>query len=165
MVDADDAHNDLLRAVERFAQILVGSGMPRMAARVFAYVLAEDSDRYTAADLAAGLRVSPAAISGALRYLVDTRLVFKEREPGTRADLYRIYDDDVWSPIMNARIPMLEHYESAINATVTQVGAETRGGQRLAETAEFFKFIREEMTDAMARWPEHRNALGSRAGR
>ncbi|CAN5858498.1 hypothetical protein BH23ACT5_BH23ACT5_11240 [soil metagenome] len=31
---------------------------PRMAARVFAYVLAEDSDRYTAAELAVGLGVS-----------------------------------------------------------------------------------------------------------
>ena len=88
-------HDDLLRGVERFALILNGSGMPRMASRVFAYVLAEDSDRYTAAELAEGLRVSPAAISGALRYLLDTRMIFKEREPGTRADLYRIYDDDV----------------------------------------------------------------------
>jgi DNA-binding transcriptional regulator GbsR (MarR family) len=81
------ADQDLLRAVERFAQTMEMSGMPRMAARVFAYVLAEDSDRYTAADLADGLRVSPAAVSGAVRYLVDARLLFREREPGTRSDL------------------------------------------------------------------------------
>ena len=151
-----DAHDELLRGVERFAQILNGSGMPRMASRVFAYILAEDSDRYTAADLAEGLRVSPAAISGALRYLLDTRMIFKEREPGTRADLYRIYDDDVWSAIMNARIPLLKHYEDAISQVIGHVGVGSRGAQRLAETRDFFAFIREEMTDAMARWPAYR---------
>ena len=149
-------HDDLLRGVERFALILNGSGMPRMASRVFAYVLAEDSDRYTAAELAEGLRVSPAAISGALRYLLDTRMIFKEREPGTRADLYRIYDDDVWSAIMNARIPLLKHYEDAIADVIDQLGVESRGGQRLVETRDFFAFIRQEMSDAMARWPAYR---------
>lgn len=158
---ADQTHDDLLRAVERFAQILAGSGMPRMAARVFAYVIADDSDRYTAAELADGLRVSPAAISGAVRYLLDTRMVFKEREPGTRADLYRVYDDDVWSAIMNARIPFLKYYEDAVTDAAHQIGVESRGGQRLAETAAFFAFIREEMVRAMERWPEHRRRLNS----
>ena len=74
--------DSLFQAVERFGQALEGSGMPRMPARVFAYVLAEDSDRYTAAQLAEGLQVSPAAISGAVRYLVDTGLLIRERAPG-----------------------------------------------------------------------------------
>ena len=45
--------------------------MPRMAARIFAYLLAEDADEYTVAELATGPRVSAAAISGSTRYLVD----------------------------------------------------------------------------------------------
>jgi hypothetical protein len=56
-----------------------------MPARVVAYVLAEVSDRSTAGDIAAGLRVSPAAISGAVRYLVQAGLLGKEREPGVAA--------------------------------------------------------------------------------
>jgi hypothetical protein len=39
-------------------------------ARRSSTVLAEDADRYTAGELAAGLRVSPAGISGAVRCLV-----------------------------------------------------------------------------------------------
>ena len=81
--------------------------MPRMAARVFAYALADDAERYTAAAFAEGLRVSPAAVSGAVRYLLDTRMIVKEHEPGTRATSYRIYEDDVWTAIMTARLPML----------------------------------------------------------
>ena len=40
--------DDLLWFVEQFALLLTEAGMPRMAARVFAYVLAEDADEYTA---------------------------------------------------------------------------------------------------------------------
>jgi predicted transcriptional regulator len=153
---APQDRDDLLRAVERFAQTIEMAGMPRMAARVFAYVLAEDSDRYTAADLAEGLRVSPAAISGAVRYLVDARMLFREREPGMRSDLYRVYDEDVWSRIMLARVPLLEQWEEALDEAIKLVGADRPGGQRLAETRDFFAFVRVELTAMMGRWAEHR---------
>lgn len=152
---------DLLRAVERIASTLEGAGMSRMAARVFAYTLAEDSDRYKAADLAAGLRVSPAAISGAVRFLTSARLLFREREPGTRADVYRVYDDDVWRRIMLARLPLLESWEAAMDDAIALVGADRAGGRRLLETREFFAFLRTEMVGVMDRWAERRAALPS----
>lgn len=151
-----DLHDDLLRAVERIAPMFIGAGMPRMASRVFAYALTEDADRYTAADLAEGLRVSPAAVSGAVRYLVDNRLLFREREPGTRADVYRIYDQDVWSRIMDARIPLMEHWETPLIEAIGIVGADTPGGRRLEDTREFFAFMRTESLAMMERWREHR---------
>jgi DNA-binding transcriptional regulator GbsR (MarR family) len=153
---ADEA---LLRAVERFAQTLEMSGMPRMAARLFAYVLAEDGDRYTASQLADGLRVSPAAVSGAVRYLTDVRLLYREREPGMRSDLFRINDEDVWRTIMMARVPLLEQWVAALDEAVTLVGESGRGGQRLAETREFFAFMATEMPALLDRWAEHRREL------
>lgn len=155
---------NLLRAVERFAQTMEASGVPRMAARVFAYVLAEDSDRYTATQLAEGLRVSPAAISGALRYLLDTRLLFREREPGMRSDLYRVYDDDVWSAIMSARVPLLEHYIVGIDEAIELIGDDTSGAHRLEESREFFRFMQQEMTQMLERWAEHRKTLPAASG-
>jgi DNA-binding transcriptional regulator GbsR (MarR family) len=154
----DDA---LLRAVGRFAQTLETSGMPRMAARVFAYVLAEDADRYTAAQLADGLRVSPAAVSGAVRYLLDARLLFREREPGMRSDLFRVYDDDVWSKIMGARLPALDQWVEAIDEAITLIGADHPGGRRLVETREFFRFMRRETEQMMQRWREERRQLSA----
>src|SRR6266508_6264921 len=49
------------RFVERFAAVMVQSGLPRMPARVFATLLATDTGRLTAAELAERLQVSPAA--------------------------------------------------------------------------------------------------------
>ncbi|HWJ40778.1 MAG TPA: MarR family transcriptional regulator, partial [Candidatus Limnocylindrales bacterium] len=64
--------------VERFASVLTESGFPRMPARVFAALLATDSGRLTAAELAALLHVSAAAISGAVSYLVQVNLASRE---------------------------------------------------------------------------------------
>jgi DNA-binding transcriptional regulator GbsR (MarR family) len=150
------ADQNLLRAVDRFAQTLELSGMPRMAARVFAYVLAEDSDRYTATQLAEGLQVSPAAVSGALRYLLDARLLFREREPGQRSDLYRVYDDDVWRVIMSARIPLVEHFIAALDPAIELLEPGSRGRRRMEETREFFRFVMREMAEMMERWSVYR---------
>src|SRR5262252_10496207 len=79
--------------VERFASVLVAAGFPPMPARVFVALLVTDSGRLTAADLAEVLRVSPAAVSGAVRYLIQVGLVHKERVPGSRRDYYRMPDD------------------------------------------------------------------------
>ena len=149
----------LLRAVERIALTLTETGIPRMPARVFAYIIADDADRYTAAELADGLQVSPAAISGAMRYLVDARMVFKEREPGLRADVYRIYDGDLWGTIMSARLPILEHWQETLEAAIGEIGPQTRGGRRLAETKEFYAFMRAETEAMLERWQEHRRSL------
>jgi len=71
--------------VERFGDTLTDAGMPRLAARVFAQLLADEDGRMTAAELTEALEVSPAAISGAVRYLTQTYMIGKERERGSRS--------------------------------------------------------------------------------
>ena len=98
MVEGSAAGRDeeaVRRFIERFALNLVEAGMARMPARVFAGVLVAEDGRQTAAELAELLQVSPAAISGAIRYLTQLRLVSREREPGERIDHYRI-SSDTW---------------------------------------------------------------------
>ena len=56
----------LFAYIERFAAVLVAAGFPPMPARVFVALLVTDSGRLSAAELAAMLRISPAAVSGAV---------------------------------------------------------------------------------------------------
>jgi DNA-binding transcriptional regulator GbsR (MarR family) len=160
---ADDTqtrdHDELLRFVERFAMVLAESGIPRMPARVFAYVLAEDAERYTAAELAGGLRVSLAAISGAVRYLLQVGLLTKEREPGSRSDHYRIFDEDIWGTIISQRLHVLQIYEDAAAEGVKLLKAGSAGARRMRETQEFYAFLRREQPKMMERWREHRRTL------
>ena len=68
--------------VERFSSDLEAAGVPRLPARVFVALLVEDDGYLTAAELAERLQISPAAVSGAVRYLIQVNLVRREREPG-----------------------------------------------------------------------------------
>lgn len=152
----DDA---VLRFVEQFALILSEAGMPRMAARVFAYVLADDAERYTASELAAGLRVSLAAISGAVRQLVQLGLLGKEREPGSRSDHYRVYDDDVWYAITTQRTAILDHQIDFLTEGLKLLDVARPGGRRVRETLEFYRFMQVEILRSLERWREHRTTL------
>jgi predicted transcriptional regulator len=162
VTDVEDGERiALLRFVERFALVLREAGMAPMPARVLAYALADDADRYTAGDLARGLDVSPAAISGAVRQLVQYGVLVREREPGTRSDLYVLDDRDLWSRFMAAELSQLARFEEAVAGGVDLLGLDRPGGRRLAETRDFMAFLRTEMADAVARWPAERDRLAT----
>lgn len=143
------------RFVERFALLLDEAGMPRMPARVFAAILAEDSGRLTARELAGRLAVSPAAVSGAVRYLTQAGMLERGREPGARIDHYRLHDD-VWYETYAHRGQMLRQWEQAMAEGAEALGPGTPAGQRLQETGEFFAFLSEELPALMERWRARR---------
>ena len=142
--------------VERFASVLEEGGVPRMPARVFAALLATDSGRLTAAELAELLQISAAAVSGAVRYLIQVSLVSREREPGSRRDVYRLHERPV---VRGDRPPRAAAEALAAGARegVEAVGADTPAGRRLAETAEFFASCEAEMPRALVRWRAQRS--------
>lgn len=154
----------VLRYVERFALVLTEAGLPRMPARVFAYALADDAERYTAAELARGLGVSLAAISGAVRHLVQLGYLARERIPGHRTDTYHVYDEDVWGSIILQNDRVLEGYEQVAAEGADLLG-DTPGGRRLRETADFFEFMRTEQPRIIERWHERRRMVRGESDR
>lgn len=141
--------------VERFASALVDAGMPRMAALVFAALLATDSGRLTADELAAQIQVSRAAISGAVRYLSHVGLLSRERQPGSRRDHY-VLQDATWYELVALREQLLDRWIANTRAGVDAVGAATPAGDRLAESLAFFEFLRKEIPAMLARWRDER---------
>jgi hypothetical protein len=136
------------RFVEHFAQLLTEAGMPRMASRAFACLLAEDAGRLTAAEL---------ADSGAVRYLTQAGLAVRGREPGARRDHYRLHDD-VWVEMYLHRSALLRRWEQAMAEGAELIGTDRPAGRRIEETREFFAFLQEELPAAMQRWRERRAA-------
>ena len=148
----------VLRFIERFASNLVEVGMPRMPSRVFVALLASDSGRLAAAEIAEVLRISPAAVSGAVRYLMQVQLVSREREPGSRRDYYRVHDD-VWHDAVLGRDQLFAHWDAVVREGVEAVGARTPAGQRLELTREYFQFLREQLPALITQWQERRAKL------
>jgi len=139
------------RFVEHFAAQLVEAGLQRMPARVFAALLSSDSGARTSAELAEQLQISPAAVSGAVRYLAQVHMLSREREPGSRRERYRVHSDQ-WYEALTSREAIIKRWEEALREGVASLGAETPAGRRLAETLAFFEFIEGDVAGLMERW-------------
>ncbi|MFE7130526.1 GbsR/MarR family transcriptional regulator [Streptomyces sp. NPDC057638] len=141
--------------VERFAGQLGEAGMARMPARIFSALLASDSGAMTSAELSESLTVSPAAVSSGVRYLAHVGMVSREREPGSRRELYRVHSDQ-WYEALGSREQIMKRWVDALRDGVTSLGPDSSGGRRLAETLEFFEFMQRELPTLLERWREHR---------
>ncbi|MBY8868446.1 MULTISPECIES: GbsR/MarR family transcriptional regulator [Streptomyces] len=161
MTEAGTAGRDaeaVSQFVEGFAAQLVEAGMQRMPARVFAALLSSDSGSLTSAELGEQLQVSPAAVSGAVRYLAQQHMVSREREPGSRRERYRVHSDQ-WYEALTNRDAVIKRWERALRDGVEGLGADTPAGRRLAETLAFFEFIDGELASMMERWRTRRTEL------
>ena len=153
---------EVSRFVERFAAVLAEAGIPRMPARVFAALLATDPGRLTAAELAAQLQASPAAVSGGVRYLMGVGMIHREGEPGSRRHHYRV-PDHVWDEVVSGRDRLMARWTAVMREGVTLLGAGTPAGARLAESVEYFEFVSAELPRVVARWREHKAARDAQA--
>lgn len=141
--------------VERFSSILVEAGWPRMAARAFITLVASENGRLTAAELADRMQASPAAISGAVRFLIQLDLASRQREPGSRRDFY-VVDEDVWYQVIERRVAAMAKWGDYLAGGLAAVGEETAAGARLSDMVAFFDFLRVQMPTFMRQWHEQR---------
>jgi len=155
----DDELDEIGGFVERFASTLADAGFPRLAARVFAALLASEDGRMTAAELAERLHASTGGVSGAVRYLVHLRLIRTERDPGTRRHAYVV--DGSWYEATVAANPFLEKGEADLRAGIAILG-NSPAADRLNETLELIQFLRDETNAMMRRWAERKATLRAR---
>ena len=159
---ADRDEKAVARFVEDLASALMEMGVPRMPARVFAALLTTDAGRLTATDLAEGLQVSPAAVSGAVRYLIQIGMVRRESEPGSRRHYYRA-PDDVWDEVIGIRDRLMARWTGVLREGVEVLGADTPAGQRVADSVRFFEFVSVELPSVIGRWRERQPASDAEA--
>ena len=145
------------RFVERMGSALTDAGLPRLPSRVFAALTVDDDGQMTAAELGAVLGVSPAAISGAVSFLSRVNFIHRERDGGSRRDLY-VVDDDAWHRAMRpdqAYGPMIAALDDALSGLPT--GAPAR--HRLLLMREFLVFVTEEVERMGPRWERRKRAF------
>ncbi|GAA2379175.1 helix-turn-helix domain-containing protein [Nonomuraea africana] len=152
---ATDAHGRDPESVrtfeERFASLMVKTGLPRMTARVLACLYATDTGSLTAADLVQRLRVSPASVSKAIGDLEGQALIRRERDPRRRRDRY-VIDDDVWYHAWMASARMNAILADAAVQGAATFGTDTPAGARLEDMGQFLEHIGHDMTRAAEHW-------------
>jgi DNA-binding transcriptional regulator GbsR (MarR family) len=139
--------------VERMGGALTTAGLARLPSRIFAALLADPDGRMTAAEIGNELHVSPASVSGAVRYLDGVGMIRREREPGTRRDVF-VVDDDAWRDTLlhadRVYAPMIAELDRAL----ADLPADDPARRRIAISREFLGFVSQEMSAMSERWQE-----------
>ena len=146
------------RFAERMGAALTSAGLARLPSRIFAALLADPDGRMTAAELGQALTVSPASVSGAVRYLDGVGMIRRERVPGTRRDVF-VVDDDAWRDTLlhadRVYAPMIAELDRAL----AELPAGDPARRRIAISRAFLGFVTEEMGGMSRRWQERMTEL------
>jgi len=146
------------QATGRLVSALAESGWPRMPALVFCALLSSDAGGLTSAELTESLGVSSAAVSHAVRYLADLNLVDRERQPGSRRELYRVRND-IWRASIERGLRSLARTEDALRESRDVLGEETPAGRRVAGALAFYEFYRQQVSGLVDGWDEQKRSL------
>lgn len=150
----------LHRYVEAFADAVAESGMPPLGGRVLGYLLVSEPGCQTAAEVAEALGESRRETAGMLVALARSGMLEAIALPGREEAGYavRTVDEMIAGPARRA---------AAMRRVSEQGLAVAEGGEamaRLAEMADFYAFMEQELGTLVSRWrAERRKSRAPRA--
>ncbi|HEX2356215.1 MAG TPA: MarR family transcriptional regulator [Micromonosporaceae bacterium] len=140
------------RFIEHIAMTFDGLGFPRMAGRVLFVIMCAEEEALTAAQIAERLGVSPAAVSGAVRYLIQLQMLRREPVPGSRRDRYRLAGD-AWYEVSLVKAAAYKIFAEITGEGVEALGGpSTRPGARVAQMRDFYEFLYNEVPILLEKW-------------
>lgn len=145
--------------IERFASMLAQAGVPLMPARVFVALLTADAPQLTADDIAGILQVSPAAVSGAVRYLLPIGLVTRETQPGSRRYWYQT-PRNVWVEISKFQDQVMSRWSQTLRDGLDLISPDSLASERMRDSIMYFDFVQKELPLVFSRWEEYRHSHG-----
>lgn len=140
---------------------LADTGLARLPSRVFAALTVDEDGRMTSAELSDALGVSPAAVSGAVKALTQVNLIHRERERGSRRDVY-VVDDDTFHVEMMHEGQLYAPMMVAIEEALAALPADHEARPRLTLMLEFLRFVSRELASLGDKWERHRAAFEGR---
>lgn len=136
---------------EQTAATLTAAGFPRMPARVLLALMVTESGSLTAEELAARLGASPAAISGAVRYLQAVSMIRRHTEQGSRRHRYEL-PEHFWYATSNSQVPLYTHLIGLAEGGAAALDEGSVARARVEEMASYFRFMRERLPSLMDEW-------------
>ncbi len=137
---------------------LAANGFPRMPAAVLMALMTSEDGALTAEQLGERLGASPAAVSGAVRYLETVTMIQRHRRPGSRKFEYELPHH----PWFTASIAKNELY--GVMARMADDAAGRLGpvaAARMDEMADFFRFVQARLPRVLDEWNAERAADGA----
>ena len=142
--------------VEGVGQLLAGQGLPRMAGRIWAWLLICEPPKQTAAQLAEELRASRGSISDSARLLTSAGLISRTTRPGDRREYFSIPPGAV-TTLMQARVPSVVAMRRLMDEGLSLLEdrpADQRA--RLQEVRDVYAFFERELPAMLERFERER---------
>ena len=140
------------RYADQLAALLDSAGFPRMPARALMALLTSKTGELTAEQISQTLEISPAAVSGAIRYLQSMQIVRTGSLPGTRRRLYTLAPN--WYTITLTRSAMYGQLRELSHHRPPSLGPDTPAGRRVQEMADFYAFLNRKFPELLNEWNE-----------
>jgi DNA-binding transcriptional regulator GbsR (MarR family) len=147
--------------VEELAVTFEADGLPRMAGRIFAFLLVCRPAEQTAASLARELEASGGSISTMVRLLVGAGLVERVSQAGVRADHFRVTPEGIRALMdsATARVARVHRVTTRGLGLLTDRPPEDRA--RLAALDDLYAYFEDRMPSMVEDW-ERRHFKESR---
>ncbi len=145
------------QSIEEFGIVLEHAGFPRMAGKIFGYLLTANVPDVSTDELKTKLNASRGSISTMTRILIQYGLIDRVGKPGQRKDYFRIRSD-VWSQVLKARMTQIVELHRVVEHTLQSVSPrESLPYGRLIEMHDLYEFFQSEFQKLLDRWEQHKN--------
>jgi|OpeIllAssembly_1097287.scaffolds.fasta_scaffold100586_2 DNA-binding transcriptional regulator GbsR (MarR family) len=156
--DENTAKRAKLHYAEDFGLAFEKEGLPRMAGRIFGWMLVAESPHQSLQELAEVLRASKGSISNMTRYLMQLDAIERVALPGQRRDYVEIkagawlFMPSQWSETITSIRELAERGLELLE------GKTSESRERLEEIRDLYAFLEEEFPSLLERWERKRKA-------
>lgn len=155
------ATNEELMYVEKVGLHFEQLTMPRMAGRIFGWLLISESPLVSMSELVDVLQASKSSISSMTRLLIQIGLVELVSLPGERRDYYRIASN-AWANSLKDRLVQAHTFRQLAEEGLTLlIGSNPERLQRLEEMHSMYAFLEAELPKLLERWQFERKRMES----
>jgi len=145
--------------VEEVGVVFEQTGLPRMAGRVFGWLLISDPPYQSSAELAEALMASKGSISTTTRLLIQIGLVERFVRPGERYDHFRLREDALQRTIQHGLEDEIKLFLNIAHKGLGLMKDEASvRRQWLEEMYDRYTFLEKEFPVLMERWQRERGA-------
>lgn len=147
--------------IEAFARAWTSRGASRTEGRIAAYLLLDESEGVTAAQVAADLDVSAGSVSTATRSLVEAGFVHRERDPHERVHRLSMARD-VWGRFLEHERPYLQAQRDLAASALPDLPPGSPAHERLVNMHRYMAWLLDDVR-LPERWAEVRSGDGAPA--
>lgn len=153
------------RFVEKVSLYFEQLSLPRMAGRIFAWLLICEPPRASMAELVDALQASKSSISSMTRLMIQLDLIEVVSLPGERRDYYQIRSD-VWMKALKDRLTQAAAFRQLADEGLAILANAPQARQRrLREMRVAYAFLEREIPRLIETWGKERAAWMKSDGR